>query len=64
MAIELIKPWNGFPAGYQSEAFGAGVEDILIRRGIAREIDTRASDRADNRAGDTERSKKATRNRK
>jgi hypothetical protein len=64
MAIELLKPWNGFPVGHRSEAFGAGVEDALIRRGIAREIDTRSSDQSDSGADHSKRSEKAPRNRR
>lgn len=61
--VELIKEWKGFPVGYRSEAFGAGVEDILIQRGIARAIDTGDCDRADSRADNPKRSEKAARNR-
>ena len=61
--VELLKEWKGFPVGYRSEAFGAGVEDILIQRGIAREIDSRISDRSDSGTDHPKRSEKATRNR-
>ena len=62
--VELLKEWKGFPVGYRSEAFGAGVEDILIQRGIARAIDTGDCDRADSRADHPKRSQEAARNRK
>jgi hypothetical protein len=62
--IELLKVWQGFPIGHRSEAFGKGVEEILIQRGIARAIDTGVSDRADSRADHPKRSKEATRDRK
>ena len=64
MAIELLKPWNGFPAGHKSEAFGAGVEDLLIQRGIAREIITGNRDGADSGTDHVERSQKAPRNKR
>lgn len=64
MAIELIKPWNGFPIGYRSEAFGAGVEDLLIQRGIAREVTTGNRDGANSPTDHAERSQKAPRNKR
>jgi hypothetical protein len=62
--IELVQMWQGFPIGHRSEAFGKGVEELLIQRGIARAIDTGNSDRADSRADHPKRSEKATRDRK
>lgn len=62
--IELVKMWQGYPIGFRSDAFGRGVEELLIQRGIARAIDTGDSDRADSRADHPERSQKATGNRK
>jgi hypothetical protein len=60
--IELVQMWQGYPVGYRSDAFGRGVEELLIQRGIARAIDTGSCDRADSRADHPERSQKATRN--
>jgi hypothetical protein len=64
MDLILNQFWQGLPAGYRLVAVPIGQAELMIARGLANAADTRASDRADNRAGDTERSKKTTRNRK
>ena len=64
MMIELVKAWHGFPVGTRLESLGRGVAQILVERGLAREISTGNCDRADSGTSDVERGQKATRNRK
>lgn len=47
MAIELVRPWKRWKAGKQFALMTRPVERLLIKRGIARELDAEQMGRAD-----------------
>lgn len=64
MVVELATMWRGYPAGTRLDSLFDGVAEILIQRGIAREIDTGNRDESDSGTDHAERSKKAPRNKR
>ena len=38
MHVQLIKPWNGFQAGYEFPIMSRGEAKILIQRGLAKHV--------------------------